>query len=71
MKILLLFAISVVQAQAAELSLLRLVNKARLVSILLTSSRPPEGLSPSYLQERVQAVGPAAAGRWEVEMVKY
>jgi len=52
MKILLCFAISVVQAQAAELSLLRLVNKARLVSILLASSHPPEGLSPSYLKER-------------------
>lgn len=43
MQILLLFAISVVQAQAAELSLLRLLNKARLVSILLESSPPPRG----------------------------
>lgn len=51
MQILLLFAISVVQAQAAELSLLRLLNKAQLVSILLASS-PPQGLSPSCLKER-------------------
>lgn len=52
MKILLLFAVSVLQAQAAELSLLRLVNKAWLVSILLASSHPPERLSPSHLKER-------------------
>lgn len=51
MQILLLFAISVVQAQAAELSLLRLLNKAQLLSILLASS-PPQGLSPSCLKER-------------------
>lgn len=64
METLLLFAMPVVQARAAELSLLRLVNKAWLVSILLAPSYP-RGDWPRHIAKKGKGSSCGASSCWQ------